>query len=226
MVLHAVNNNEKTFTLSICTSLKRDSLKYPSQVEGLHRFNWSNLPGNYPISTNEIIVFLESPPLCQYRLNWARSTSWGTLRSSVCAYTLLRRVLIHADCKWPSPTPSTTLPLYEMITCFIQTKLPLGQDFQRDATVFKWGQCTPEDDEINEVTLPSRHGIRKSSLCGLKPSTVCTSRSRRLPTILNIEWAGKKHSASLKLECQSVARTRDLRFPKQAPLTCLTILMN
>ena len=37
-----------------------------------------------------------------------------TLRSSVCAYTLLRRVLIHADCKWPSPTPSTTLPLYEM----------------------------------------------------------------------------------------------------------------
>ena len=42
-----------------------------------------------------------------------------TLRSSVCAYTLLRRVLIHADCKWPSPTPSTTLPLYEMITCFI-----------------------------------------------------------------------------------------------------------
>ena len=64
-----------------------------------------------------------------------------TLRSSVCAYTLLRLVLIHADCKWPSPIPSTTLPLYEMITCFIQTKLLLGQDFQRDATVFKWGQC-------------------------------------------------------------------------------------
>ena len=42
-----------------------------------------------------------------------------TLRSSVCAYTLLRRVLIHADCKWTSPTPSTTLPLYKMITCFI-----------------------------------------------------------------------------------------------------------
>ena len=64
-----------------------------------------------------------------------------TLRSSVCAYTLLRRVLIHADCRWPSPTPSTTLPLYEMITRFIQTKLQLGHDFQRNATVFKWGQC-------------------------------------------------------------------------------------
>ena len=47
------------------------------------------------------------------------ASSQLTLRSSVCAYTLLRRVLIHADCKWPSPTPSTTLPLYEMITCFI-----------------------------------------------------------------------------------------------------------
>ena len=35
------------------------------------------------------------------------------------SYTPLRRVLIHADCQWPSPTPSTTLPLYEMITCFI-----------------------------------------------------------------------------------------------------------
>ena len=49
-----------------------------------------------------------------------------TLRSSVCrrmcAYTLLRRVLIHADCRWPSPT----LPLYEMITCFIKPNCRLG----------------------------------------------------------------------------------------------------
>ena len=28
-----------------------------------------------------------------------------TPRSSVGAYTLLQRVLIHADCKWPSTTP-------------------------------------------------------------------------------------------------------------------------
>ena len=52
-----------------------------------------------------------------------RKSQWRTqkvtLFSSVCAYTLLRRVVIYADCKWPSPTPSTTLPLYEMITCFI-----------------------------------------------------------------------------------------------------------
>ena len=64
-----------------------------------------------------------------------------TPQQCVCLHTATRRVLIHADCRWPSPTNSTTLPLYEMITCFIQTKLPLGQDFQRNATVFKWGQC-------------------------------------------------------------------------------------
>ena len=39
-----------------------------------------------------------------------------------------------------------------------------------------------------------------------------TSRSRRLPIILSLyEWAGKKHSVSLKLECQSGVRTRDFR---------------
>ena len=44
-----------------------------------------------------------------------------------------------------------------------------------------------------------------------------SSRSRRLPTILNLyEWAGKKHLVSLKLEGQSGVRTRDLRFSKQA----------
>ena len=82
-----------------------------------------------------------------------RYLDWFTLRSSVCAYTLLRRVLIHADCRWPSPTPSTTLPLYEMITCFIQTKLQLGHDFQRNATVSKWGQCKIGSDPISYQTL-------------------------------------------------------------------------
>ena len=38
-----------------------------------------------------------------------------------------------------------------------------------------------------------------------------TSRSQRLPTILNLyEWACKKHFVSLKLEGQSGVRTRDL----------------
>ena len=47
-----------------------------------------------------------------------------------------------------------------------------------------------------------------------------TPRSRRLPTISNLyEWAVKKHFVSLKLECQSRARTRDFWHSKQAALT-------
>ena len=57
------------------------------------------------------------------------------------------------------------------------------------------------------MTLPSRHKIRAEH---------ATSRSRRLPTILNLyEWPGKKHFVSLQLEGQSGARTRDLRLSKQ-----------
>ena len=46
------------------------------------------------------------------------------------------------------------------------------------------------------------------------------SRSRRLPTILNLcEWAEKKHFNTYKLEGQSGARTRDLRFSNRQFLT-------
>ena len=55
---------------------------------------------------------------------------------------------------------------------------------------------------------------------GRSEAEQATSRSRRLPTILDIyEWAGKKHFVSLKLEGQSGVRTRDLRLSKQAALT-------
>ena len=75
------------------------------------------------ISTKPLVQitrsFVNGPLIAWSRNENVLFTAQCTLRSSVCAYTLLRRVLIHADCKWPSPTPSTTLPLYEMITCFI-----------------------------------------------------------------------------------------------------------
>ena len=49
-----------------------------------------------------------------------------------------------------------------------------------------------------------------------------TSQSRKLPTILNLyEWAEKKRSVSLKLECQSGVRARDIRLSKQTALTTL-----
>ena len=40
----------------------------------------------------------------------------------------------------------------------------------------------PEDGELNEMTLPCRHGTRNSSPGGLMAS------SRRLPTILNLSF--------------------------------------
>ena len=44
------------------------------------------------------------------------------------------------------------------------------------------------------------------------------SRSRRLPTIINLyDWAGRKHFVLWNLECQSRRRICDLWLSKQAP---------
>ena len=53
-----------------------------------------------------------------------------------------------------------------------------------------------------------------------------TSRSRRLPTILNLyEWAEKKHSISLKLDGHSGVQTRDYRLSKHCTKTPALILV-
>ena len=66
--------------------------------------------------------------------------------------------------------------------------------------------------------MPSRHRSRNLSPDGLRTNTL--PRSRMPPTILNLyEWAGKKDFVSLKFECRSGGRTRDLRLSKQAVLT-------
>ena len=76
-----------------------------------------------------------------------------------------------------------------------------------------WGWWDEWDDTVFQ-TQDSKFESRRSD------SELATSRSRRLPTILNLyKWAGKKHFVSLKLECQSGARTCDLRLSKQAALT-------
>ena len=46
---------------------------------------------------------------------------------------------------------------------------------------------------MNEVTLPSRHKIRNSIPGGPRTSTHPTSRSRRIPTILNLRVSGEKN---------------------------------
>ena len=79
-----------------------------------------------------------------------------------------------------------------------------------------WGWCDECDGTVLQ-TQDSKFEPRRSEV------EHATSRSRRLPTILNLyEWAGKKHFLSLKRKCQSGVQTRDLRFSKQAALTALT----
>ena len=70
-----------------------------------------------------------------------------------------------------------------------------------------------------EMTLPSRHRIRKF-YPWRSEAEHATSRSRSLPTILNIyESTEKKQFVSLNLEGQSGVRTRDLRLSNQTALT-------
>ena len=91
-----------------------------------------------------------SPPLCTYRLNWVRRTSWG----------------------WWDEWDGTALQISKFEP---------------------WGSV----------------------------SDLSTSRSLRLSTILNhYEWAGRKHSVSLKLAslnlgCQRGVQTRDLGLPSR-----------
>ena len=61
---------------------------------------------------------------------------------------------------------------------------------------------------MNEMTMPYRHRIRNPWRSEVEHAT---SRSRRLPTLLNLyEWAGKKHFVFWKLECQNGGRTNDV----------------
>ena len=60
------------------------------------------------------------------------SRGYPQYQFGIMACTLIRRVLIHAACRWPS----STLPLCEMMVYFISSKKPIRQDFQRNTTVF------------------------------------------------------------------------------------------
>ena len=54
-------------------------------------------------------------------------------------------------------------------------------------------KITPSaNDEMNKITLPSRHRIRNSSLGGLRPSTLHLSHGGSSVLHNTYEWAGKK----------------------------------
>ena len=62
--------------------------------------------------------------------------------------------------------------------------------------------------------------LEYSNPCGLRPSSLLLGHGGSTATILKLhELADKKHCVSLKLECQSGVRIRDLRLPRQAALT-------
>ena len=76
-------------------------------------------------------------------------------------------------------------------------------------------QITPSaNDEMNKITLPSRHRIRNSSPGDLSPSTLLLSHGGSSAPHNTYEWSlrvsGKESFVSLKPECQSGGRTRDL----------------
>ena len=70
------------------------------------------------------------------------------------------------------------------------------------------------NDEMNKITLPSRHKIQNSSSGGLRPSTLSLSQERSSVPHNTYEWSlrgsGKESFVSLKPECQSGGRSRDL----------------
>ena len=70
------------------------------------------------------------------------------------------------------------------------------------------------NDEMSKITLPSRHRIRNSSPGGLRPSTLPLSHGGSSASHNTYEWSlrvsGKESFVSLKPECQSGGRIRDL----------------
>ena len=167
------------------------------------------------------------PPLCTYRLNWARRTSWGwwddwddtVLQTQDSKFEPWRSEAEHATSR------SRRLPTILTFTRgwgrnnFVSFKPPRPGTEPR-TLAWKAAVLTttlgppPKWDDTALQTQNSQFEPWWSE------AENATFRSRRLPTILNLyEWAGKKHLVYLKLECQSRVRTRNLRFSKQSAST-------
>ena len=70
-------------------------------------------------------------------------------------------------------------------------------------------------DEWDDTALQTQD----SNIGGLRPSSLLLGHRGSPQYWIFYERTGKKHSVSLKLECQSGERARDLRLSKQAALT-------
>ena len=92
------------------------------------------------------------PPSCTYRLNWARRTSWGWWdeRDDTDLRTQNSKFEPWLSEKWNESGFRSPLCTYRL----------------------NWPGKPPEDGEMIEMALSSRHRIRNSSPGGLRPSTL------------------------------------------------------
>ena len=79
------------------------------------------------------------------------------------------------------------------------------------------GEEPPEEGEMNEITLPSRHKIRNLSSGGLRQSRLLLGHGGS-PQYSVITSERRRRFFFLNLEGQSGFRARDLRLSKQAAL--------
>ena len=80
------------------------------------------------------------------------------------------------------------------------------------ARITSWGR----KNELDDIALQIEDSKFKP---WRSEAELAISQSHMLSTIFNLYgWAGKKHFVSLKLECESGVRTRNLRFSKQTSL--------
>ena len=90
----------------------------------------------------------------------------------------------------------------------------------------KWGlkapEEPPENDEMDEMILPSWHRIRNSSPGGLRPSTLTLGHGGFPQYWIFTSDRGRNIFVSLTLEGQNGVRTRDRRLSKQAAVTTAT----
>ena len=82
---------------------------------------------------------------------------------------------------------------------------------------------TPEDVEMNEMALLSRHRIWNASPGDLGPSTLPLGHEGS-KNIESMRVSGGETYLFFKLECQSVVRTRDRRLSQQAALSTAPLI--
>ena len=150
-------------------------------------------PAKYYVKYDQCTVEFKQVTVKYYmhiRYRWEGEMGSSQRKSTYQAKAFMRR--LHAVTIWNCKIKSSKIKLNEW-----GFRLPLCTCSLNWARRTSWGWW----DEWDDTVLQTQDSKFKTWQCGAKHTT---SRSRRLSTILNLyEWAGKKKSVFLKLECQS-----------------------